>query len=334
MATDVVMPQMGESIAEGTIVRWIKKGRRQGRSRRAAVRDLDRQGGRRNSLAGRRRPHRDSREGRRDGPGQQRGRRDWRGKRRRPRASARAAPPARPSAPSPAPPRRQPTGAAPALASRRPPAPGARRTAARHRRRAPSADTNGGTSGQGEASTERSSPLVRKIAKEHHVDISQIHGTGIAGRVTKDDILGFIGGQEADRRARRRPRSGAASTPQAAAPVKLECAGFQAGRLGSRREDVGDAEEDRRAHGAEPADVGARALGVRGELLARRADPRTRRRPSTSAPARSSPTCRSSSRRRSTRCARCRSSTPRSTATTSSITRTSTSASRSRSTGA
>jgi len=33
---------------------------------------------------------------------------------------------------------------------------------------------------------------VRKIAKEHHVDMSQIHGTGIAGRVTKDDILGFI----------------------------------------------------------------------------------------------------------------------------------------------
>ena len=27
---------------------------------------------------------------------------------------------------------------------------------------------------------ERSSPLVRKIAKEHHVDISQIRGTGIA----------------------------------------------------------------------------------------------------------------------------------------------------------
>ena len=40
---------------------------------------------------------------------------------------------------------------------------------------------------------ERSSPLVRKIAKEHNVDISQIRGTGIAGRVTKDDILGFIG---------------------------------------------------------------------------------------------------------------------------------------------
>jgi len=40
----------------------------------------------------------------------------------------------------------------------------------------------------------RSSPLVRRIAKEHNVDIGQIHGTGISGRVTKDDILAFIGG--------------------------------------------------------------------------------------------------------------------------------------------
>jgi pyruvate dehydrogenase E2 component (dihydrolipoamide acetyltransferase) len=40
---------------------------------------------------------------------------------------------------------------------------------------------------------QRSSPLVRKIAKEHNVDISQLHGTGISGRVTKDDILGFLG---------------------------------------------------------------------------------------------------------------------------------------------
>ena len=37
---------------------------------------------------------------------------------------------------------------------------------------------------------------MRKIAKEHNVDISQINGTGIAGRVTKDDILGFLAGQE------------------------------------------------------------------------------------------------------------------------------------------
>jgi 2-oxoglutarate dehydrogenase E2 component (dihydrolipoamide succinyltransferase) len=49
---------------------------------------------------------------------------------------------------------------------------------------------------------ERSSPLVRKIAKEHDVDISQIQGTGIAGRVTKDDILGFLSGQEGGKAGR------------------------------------------------------------------------------------------------------------------------------------
>ena len=39
---------------------------------------------------------------------------------------------------------------------------------------------------------QRSSPLVRKIAQEHRVDISQVRGTGIAGRVNKADILSFI----------------------------------------------------------------------------------------------------------------------------------------------
>ncbi len=38
----------------------------------------------------------------------------------------------------------------------------------------------------------RSSPLVRNIAKEHGVDISRIPGSGISGRVTKKDILSFI----------------------------------------------------------------------------------------------------------------------------------------------
>ena len=39
---------------------------------------------------------------------------------------------------------------------------------------------------------QKSSPLVRRIAREHNVDISQISGTGVSGRVTKSDILGFI----------------------------------------------------------------------------------------------------------------------------------------------
>ncbi|MEO7659233.1 MAG: 2-oxoglutarate dehydrogenase, E2 component, dihydrolipoamide succinyltransferase [Pyrinomonadaceae bacterium] len=38
----------------------------------------------------------------------------------------------------------------------------------------------------------KSSPLVRNIAKEHGVDISRIPGSGISGRVTKSDILSFI----------------------------------------------------------------------------------------------------------------------------------------------
>ncbi len=38
----------------------------------------------------------------------------------------------------------------------------------------------------------KSSPLVRNIAKEHNIDISQIAGSGESGRVTKKDILSFI----------------------------------------------------------------------------------------------------------------------------------------------
>lgn len=38
----------------------------------------------------------------------------------------------------------------------------------------------------------KSSPLVRNIAKEHGIDISKISGTGLSGRVTKNDILNFL----------------------------------------------------------------------------------------------------------------------------------------------
>ena len=39
---------------------------------------------------------------------------------------------------------------------------------------------------------QKSSPLVRKIAREHNVDIAKIDGTGVSGRVTKSDILNYI----------------------------------------------------------------------------------------------------------------------------------------------
>jgi pyruvate dehydrogenase E2 component (dihydrolipoamide acetyltransferase) len=38
----------------------------------------------------------------------------------------------------------------------------------------------------------RSSPLVRKIAREHNVDLSQVQGTGLGGRITKQDIMAFL----------------------------------------------------------------------------------------------------------------------------------------------
>jgi 2-oxoglutarate dehydrogenase E2 component (dihydrolipoamide succinyltransferase) len=38
----------------------------------------------------------------------------------------------------------------------------------------------------------KSSPLVRRIAQEHGVDIASLEGTGMSGRVTKNDILSYI----------------------------------------------------------------------------------------------------------------------------------------------
>ncbi|HZW94303.1 MAG TPA: 2-oxoglutarate dehydrogenase, E2 component, dihydrolipoamide succinyltransferase [Candidatus Eremiobacteraceae bacterium] len=38
----------------------------------------------------------------------------------------------------------------------------------------------------------RSSPLVRKIAREHGINLSQVSGTGLGGRITKQDIMAFI----------------------------------------------------------------------------------------------------------------------------------------------
>ena len=38
----------------------------------------------------------------------------------------------------------------------------------------------------------RSSPLVRKLARENNVDLSQVIGTGLGGRITKQDIMAFI----------------------------------------------------------------------------------------------------------------------------------------------
>src|SRR5579864_3191566 len=69
----------------------------------------------------------------------------------------------------------------------------------------------------------RSSPLVRKIAREHNVSLSQITGTGLGGRITKQDIMQFIENQGSrvgtDASVRPAERSEATPTPAVAAPV-------------------------------------------------------------------------------------------------------------------
>jgi len=65
----------------------------------------------------------------------------------------------------------------------------------------------------------RSSPVVRKIAAEHQLDIREIPGTGIGGRVTKQDILGHIDGRSAPAATPAAPAVSAPATPTAPAPT-------------------------------------------------------------------------------------------------------------------
>ena len=55
----------------------------------------------------------------------------------------------------------------------------------------------------------RSSPVVRRIAAEQGIDLAQVPGTGISGRVTKKDILSWV----------ERAKAGAVAPPPAAAPA-------------------------------------------------------------------------------------------------------------------
>ena len=73
----------------------------------------------------------------------------------------------------------------------------------------------------------RSSPLVRRIAREHQVDLSRVRGTGSAGRITKDDILSWLktrGAAPEQSQAAAAPQKSAAppqQTPFPSIPGKL-----------------------------------------------------------------------------------------------------------------
>ena len=201
MSTEVVMPQMGESIAEGTITKWLKKvGERVERDEPLFEISTDKVDAEIPSPAAGTLTEVRFKEGDTvevntviavlDGD----------------QASATAeAPAAKPAeeapakteaAPPPAPPAPQPPSAEkPAAAPPQPPAPPPPPVESKPAPAPPPPappKSDGATATADELRRTKSSPLVRKIAQEHGVDISKLEGTGLSGRVTKNDILSFI----------------------------------------------------------------------------------------------------------------------------------------------
>ena len=283
---DVIMPQMGESIAEGTLSRWMKKVGDAVKRDEPIFEISHRQGGRRDPRARRGRAGGDPGDGGPDGRGaDRRGEDRDRGRRRRaPRpapapagaaAAAPAAPAAAPSAPAAARKPRRRRAAARAGCRRRPRAQPPRAGAEPRAARSPA--RNGGESAE-ERLRRRSTPLVRKMAAEHNLDLSAIPGTGLAGRVTKNDILSYLetGPRRppkrpaaAAARRRRRPRPPAAPPP--AAPAHAPARRALARRPG--RAVVADPEAHRRAHGDVAAGLAARQHDLRDRLHPRGAAP-------------------------------------------------------------
>jgi pyruvate dehydrogenase E2 component (dihydrolipoyllysine-residue acetyltransferase) len=171
MAVDVMMPQMGESIFEGTITKWLKKpGDKIERDEPLFEISTDKVDAEIPAPAAGVLKEIKVTEGQTvpiqtivaviDATG----------------ASA-AAPAAAPSAPAPAK-QEAPKRAAPPPAAK--PAPVAAAPVSPER--------------PGNGDKIRSSPLVRRIAREHAIDLSQVPGTGAGGRVSKDDILAAVEG--------------------------------------------------------------------------------------------------------------------------------------------
>lgn len=70
----------------------------------------------------------------------------------------------------------------------------------------------------------RSTPVVRKIAAEHGVDISELEGSGISGRVTRDDIMAHIerGAEEEAEAKQATPAEEPVEKPAAEKPAAAE----------------------------------------------------------------------------------------------------------------
>src|SRR5579872_3860329 len=66
---------------------------------------------------------------------------------------------------------------------------------------------------EGDGDHARSSPLVRKIARENNVNLSQVPGSGLGGRITKQDIMAFLDRQQAAAPAAAVPTPSSAPRP-------------------------------------------------------------------------------------------------------------------------
>ncbi len=184
MAVDVIMPQMGESIFEGTITKWLKKpGDKIDRDEPLFEISTDKVDAEIPSPAAGVLKEIKVSEGQTVPVQTVVGTIDAAG------AAAAAAPPA---AAKPAP-----TAAAkaeapkPAAAPPPPPAP-APKAAPPVSAAPPAAPAPEHHAADGDKI--RTSPLVRRIAREHQVDLSQVPGTGAGGRVSKRDIIAAVEG--------------------------------------------------------------------------------------------------------------------------------------------
>ncbi len=238
MPTNVVMPQMGESIAEGTIVRWIKKvGDRIDRDEPLFEISTDKVDAEIPSpSAGVVREIR-AREGETVAVN-----------------SVVAVIAEEGTAPSPAPPAAAPPAPAPpvsvpAATAQAPPASIPQADGAPRAVSAPApppaavqapAPSGAAAPGKEDLHRQKSSPLVRRIAREHNVDIAGIPGTGINGRVTKNDILGFLEnrGAAAAAPAASQPAAAAAPRAETAPPAAPEVGHAPAFRPGENAEVV------------------------------------------------------------------------------------------------
>jgi pyruvate dehydrogenase E2 component (dihydrolipoamide acetyltransferase) len=178
MPTDIVMPQMGESIVEGTITKWLKKpGDKIQRDEPLFEISTDKVDAEIPAPASGVLQEIKVTEGTTVQVNTVVGT----------IASDGEAPAAAPKAALPE------KKAAPAPAKTQPPAPAPQANGATAE--APRSQPAPAAPPRSEDEHARSSPLVRKIAREHNVDLSQVEGSGLGGRITKQDITAFIEGQ-------------------------------------------------------------------------------------------------------------------------------------------